>query len=442
MSLPRYPKYKTSGAEWLGELPDGWEMQPLKYTTLVYTGNSLNETEKKLYESTDQKSLPYISSKDIDLETHVVQYENGLRIPNGNNDLKVAQSGTFLLCIEGGSAGRKVAFLSHDVCFVNKLCCFSSTQSNKFRFYFVQSQNFKDKFGLSLTGLIGGVSTSLLQNFQIPIPSLAEQTAIAEFLDRETWKIDELVAEQRRLMELLKEKRQAVISHAVTKGLNPNAPMTPSGIEWLGDVPVGWEVKRLKHLSSFIAVGIVVNPSSYIAEEGLPFIYGGDIREGVIDSTNSRRISKESSQANAKTLLRPGDLLTVRVGAPGVTAVVPPECDGGNCASVMLVRQGPFNSEWLCYTMNTPVVRFQVDVVKYGAAQEQFNISHAVDFWMPCPPRLEQDEIVAFLTRETAKFDALTAEAQRAIDLLKERRTALISAAVTGQIDVRQPPKN
>src|ERR1017187_1415847 len=199
-----------------------------------------------------------------------------------------------------------------------------------------------------------------------------------------------------------------------------------------------WEVRRLKHISPFIAVGIVVNPSNYVTDDGLPFIYGGDIREGVIDWENSRRITRESSEANSKTRLKAGDLLTVRVGAPGVTAVVPSECEGGICASVMLVCQGSFNSNWLCYAMNTRIVRFQVEVVQYGAAQEQFNISHAVNFWTPTPPRVEQDEIVEFLDIETAKFDTLTAEAQRAIDLLQERRTALISAAVTGQIDVRQ----
>jgi type I restriction enzyme S subunit len=278
----------------------------------------------------------------------------------------------------------------------------------------------------------------VIENLFCTQPPLPEQAAIADFLERETAKIDELISEQQQLIELLKEKRQAVISHAVTKGLNPDAPMKPSGIEWLGDVPKHWEVKRLKHISPFITVGVVVNPSSFVADEGLPFIYGGDIREGIIDWANSRRIDERSGEANSKTKLNAGDLLTVRVGAPGVTAVVPKECQDGNCASVMLIRQGEFNSQWLCYAMNTRVVRFQVEVVQYGAAQEQFNIAHAVNFWTPLPPRAEQEEITSFLDTETAKFDTLTSEAQKAIDLLQERRTALISAAVTGQIDVRK----
>ncbi len=213
--------------------------------------------------------------------------------------------------------------------------------------------------------------------------------------------------------------------------------MKDSGVEWLGEVPEHWEVKKLKHISPSLTVGIVVDPSSYVTEEGLPFIYGGDIREGVIDWKNSRRISPELSAKQSKTQLRAGDLLMVRVGAPGVTAVVPHQCQGGNCASVMLIRQGLFSSQWLCCILNTRVVRFQVEVVQYGAAQEQFNISHAVNFWVPVPPPEEQDLIATALTAEMKRTDSLIGEAQLAISLLQERRSALISAAVTGQIDVR-----
>jgi type I restriction enzyme S subunit len=281
------------------------------------------------------------------------------------------------------------------------------------------------------------VPDDFVRNFSIGFPPQSEQSAIVAFLDRETGKIDGLIAEQEKLLALLAEKRQATISHAVTKGLNPDAPMKDSGVEWLGEVPGHWQVKRLKTISPFITVGIVVNPSEYVADEGLPFIYGGDISEGKISIESARRISPEGSDRQPKTKLQPGDLLTVRVGAPGITAVVPDSCAGGNCASVMLVRRGSFNSDWLCYAMNSRMVRYQVEIVQYGAAQEQFNIGHAINFWLATPPHEEQVEIVSFLDRETAKLDALTSEASRAIALLKERRTALISAAVTGKIDVR-----
>jgi len=282
------------------------------------------------------------------------------------------------------------------------------------------------------------LNQSLIRDATFPLPPKEEQEVIASFLDREIAKIDALIAEQERLLGLLAEKRQAVISHAVTKGLNPDAPMKDSCVAWLGEVPAHWTVSALKRVSPAQTVGIVVNPSTYVASDGLPFIYGGDIREGCIDLLGCRRISPEDSEKNAKTRLEAGDLLTVRVGAPGVTAVVPPEAEGGNCASVMLIKRGDFDSRWLCYTMNDRVVRFQVEVVQYGAAQEQFNISHAMEFLIPVPSRGEQSLIADYLDDQTAGLDQLAAAAKQAIGLLAERRSALIAVTVSGQIDVRE----
>jgi type I restriction enzyme, S subunit len=213
-------------------------------------------------------------------------------------------------------------------------------------------------------------------------------------------------------------------------------------IEWLGDLPSHWEVKRLKTISPSITVGIVVNPSNYVSEDGLPFIYGGDISEGKISVDSCRKISPQDSHNQAKTMLEAGDLLTVRVGAPGVTAVVPASCAGGNCASVMLVRKGQFDSAWLCYVMNSRMVRNQVEVVQYGAAQEQFNIGHAINFWIATPPHSEQVEIAAFLDRETRKIDALIADQEKLLALLEEKRQATISHAVTRGLDPDVPLKD
>ncbi|CAD5366693.1 Type I restriction-modification system, specificity subunit S [Rubrivivax sp. A210] len=286
-------------------------------------------------------------------------------------------------------------------------------------------------------GLANNLPQSSIVEFVATFPPLPEQRQIAEYLERETVKINVLVEEHRRLIELLKEKRQAMISQAVVRGLNPTVATRDSGVNWLGRIPAHWDAVALKRISPALTVGIVVNPSSYVASEGLPFLYGGDIREDRIDLFDCRRISTEDSERNAKTRLQAGDLVTVRVGAPGVTAVVPREAEGGNCASVMLIRRGDFDSRWLCYTMNDRVVRFQVEVVQYGAAQEQFNISHAVEFILPRPGKDEQKLIADHLDTETAKLDELVAEAEAAMTLLRDRRSALISAAVTGKIDVR-----
>jgi type I restriction enzyme S subunit len=422
MSLPRYPKYKDSGAEWLGEVPTHWRVERLKRSHLLLTEKTERRNNPIALENIQSWTGRFIHTA-TEFEGDGVAFERGDMLfgklrPYLAKVLLAATSGEaigdfFVIRPDGTTHGRFSQYQMLTRSFID----------------IVDGSTFGSKMPRASWEHVGGTVVTR--------PPLHEQLCIVAFLDQETAKIDALVAEQQRLMELLKEKRQAVISQAVTKGLSPTAPMRQSGIEWLGVVPAHWRLKRLKQVSPSLTVGIVVNPSSFLADEGLPFVYGGDIREGVINWANARRIDSASSDSNPKTRLQTGDLLTVRVGAPGVTAVVPKECEGGNCASVMLIRRGAFNSDWLCYAMNTRLVRFQVEVVQYGAAQEQFNISHAVDFWVPVPPREEQDRIANHLDGVTRSLDALAAEAERAIELLQERRTALISAAVTGQIDVR-----
>lgn len=148
------------------------------------------------------------------------------------------------------------------------------------------------------------------------LPSISEQSQIAAFLDHETAKIDNLIEKQQQLIELLKEKRQAVISHAVTKGLNPDVPMKYSGVEWLGEVPEHWIIKRLKHISPKVGVGLVINPSTYTKDEGVYFIFGGDVKEFGFDLTKTRRISPQDSNKLLPSRLNSRDLVSVRVGYP------------------------------------------------------------------------------------------------------------------------------
>ena len=271
----------------------------------------------------------------------------------------------------------------------------------------------------------------------VSVPPTADQPQIAVFLDRETARIDALIEKKTRFIQLLREKRQAESTELITRGLNAHLPMKDSDISFIGEVPAHWNIKPLKYLAGGMTVGIVVNPSDYVTDEGRPYFYGGDISDGKLNLQTCRRISNEHSRANAKTRLHAGDLVTVRVGAPGVTAVVPPEAEGGNCASVMLIRRGQFNSDWLCFVMNSRLVRYQVELVQYGAAQEQFNIGHAVDFLIPVPPVEEQRHLAEVLKARNARLDGMSRRIDRSIDLLRERRAALITAAVTGQIDLR-----
>lgn len=407
-----YPTYKDSGVEWLGMVPEHWTIGPYKATIQIENGSDYKEVEADDGYPVIGSGGPFAYSSKLmyDGESVLLGRKGTIDKPLYVNGAFWAVDTMYWSIIKPGAHGRFAYYIATTIPF--------------------------DLY--STNTALPSMTKSVLGSHVVAFPGFEEQQTIAGHLDRETARIDALIEKKTRFIELLREKRQALITHAVTKGLDPKARMKDSGVEWLGEVPEHWKLVPLKYVTPSLTVGIVVNPSDYVADEGLPFLYGGDIGEGVIFAETARRISPEHSQRNAKTRLNAGDLVTVRVGAPGVTAVVPPECEGGNCASVMLIRRGAFNSDWLCYTMNSRVVRYQVEVVQYGAAQEQFNISHAVDFLIPVPPLEEQAAIASALNQEGRRVDALLSKTERSIALLKERRSALITAAVTGQIDLRE----
>jgi len=210
-----------------------------------------------------------------------------------------------------------------------------------------------------------------------------------------------------------------------------------TGIPWLGELPSHWGYRQLGFISNRVSVGLVINPSTYVTDEGVPFLLGGDVRDFQIDITECNRCPAEVSDGVLrKSRLSSDDLVVVRVGYPGVAAVVPPELEGSNCASMMIVRKhGRYSSRWLAYVFNSQIGRDQVGIVQYGAAQKQFNIGHAVKFRFPFPPLDEQRAITAFLNRETAKIDRLMAVRRKQVECLQEQRTAVIHHAVTKGLD-------
>lgn len=193
--MKKYKSYKYSGLRWLGDIPEDWRILKMKYAANLYTGNSLNDAQKEFYSRPSVEfSLPYIATKDISLEQSSVNYKTGICIPASESRYKVAKANSTLLCIEGGSAGRKIAFIDRDVYFVNKLCCFDAKINARFLYYFLQSSSFKTVFKQSLQGLIGGVSISTLNNISVPVPPIEEQDVISAFLDSTISSLNDLIA--------------------------------------------------------------------------------------------------------------------------------------------------------------------------------------------------------------------------------------------------------
>jgi type I restriction enzyme S subunit len=273
------------------------------------------------------------------------------------------------------------------------------------------------------------VSTAQVANMAIAIPSPEEQSAIAAFLDQETGKIDALVAEQERLIALLKEKRQAVISQAVTKGLNPNAPMKDSGIEWLGQVPAHWEPRKVSHLfrAGKGKNGQMLTKEFCAANEGPYPVYSGQTEDDGVMGTWCEFEFDFSEN---------GVLFCTTVGA---RAMHLKQLHGRFSLSQNCMIVWPTDSRCITrffFYHFQPLFQWERSLIP-DHMQPSFRMEDLYSFSVAVPPVDEQREIFEFLDRETNKIDTLITEATQAITLLRERRAALISAAVTGKIDVR-----
>jgi len=417
MSFPRYPKYKDSGVEWLGEVPEHWEVMPLKRIASLKSGDSI--TSERIRE---EGEFPVFGANGIRGFTdgftheghHVVLGRQGALCGNVNY-----ATGNFWAS-EHAVVARPL--ISAETRWLGEM---------------LRAMNLNQ---YSVTAAQPGLSMEFVGNLRSMVPPPPEQVAIAAFLDRETAKIDALIAEQQRLIELLQEKRQAVISQAVTKGLNPDAPMKDSGVEWLGEVPENWQVLALKRI---VATPITDGPHETPAfqDEGVPFVSAEAVSSGEIDFTKIRGCISEEDNArySLKYVPHRRDIYMVKSGATtGVTAIVEDRTDFNIWSPLAAIRCGTLAVPH--FILNFMRSRnFQEAVSLNWSFGTQQNIGMGVIENLPCvlPPIQEQQDVVAYLDRARDRLAPLVAKAEAAISLLQERRSALISAAVTGQIDVR-----
>jgi type I restriction enzyme S subunit len=425
MSFPRYPSYKDSGVEWLGQVPEHWEIAPPKWHVRSAAGGT--SIKGSCADEPAEGLFPGFSASGQDV---------WLEAPDFNGP-------GIVLSAVGARCGKTFKANGAWGVVANTHCLFPIHGTDcDYLWYVTNREDWWEKGGSAQPFV--KVSDTLARKWVFP--PAAEQTQIAEFLDRETGKIDELVAEQRRLMELLKEKRQAVISHAVTRGLNPAAPLKPSGIEWLGSIPTHWQLKRLKHVTIPVR-GIQMGPFGGMLKdlktEPTTFkLYGQENTINDDFACGSRWLSEEHFESLREYELQPGDLVLTRKGA-----------SIGNCRVVPAdIQRGVIDSDTIRVRLDSEVIAIGFAVIlmhegymesailqrQKGSVLPGLNTDTIANLPIAIPPPGEQRSILAFLTEQMARFDTLTAEAQRAIDLLQERRTALISAAVTGQIDVRE----
>ncbi len=425
MSLPRYPKYKDSGVPWLGEVPEHWGVKRLKFLCTVQTGDqdTVNAIEDGQYPFFVRSQ----AVERIDSYTHSCE--------------------AVLTAGDGAGVGKVFHYYNGEFAFHQRVYMLNGFRSvsGLYLFFYLRENFYKVALEGGAKSTVDSLRMPLFLNFCVPVPPHDEQAAIIAFVEREAAKIDALVEEQQRLIELLKEKRQAVISHIITNGLNTESPMRDSGMEWLGDIPAHWEVTQLRRLVTSIEQGWspqTEDREPYGDEWGVLKLNA--VRAGRFDPSKAKALSSETVIPEG-LIEQSGDFLLTRANTPelvGESCYVneaPPRLILSDLIYRINLESSQITGQFLNLVLQTPLGRSQIEADARGSSRSMVKISHEhILSWItPLPPISEQGEIVDAIQQETERHDALIAAAARAIDLLQERRTALISAAVTGKIDVR-----
>lgn len=439
-----YPSYKPSGIEWLGKIPEEWEFDKFRYIFTFSKG--LTITKANLLE-TGVPCVNYgeIHSKygfEVSVDKHPLKCVDPSYLSSDKSSLMSHGDFVFADTSEDLDGAGNFTHVSGDTnIFAGYHTIIARQQKNnnaRFLAYLIDSTEFRTQIRLAVKGVkVFSITQAILRDSTVWLPNTEEQTTIANFLDKETAKIDTLIQKQQRMIELLKEKRQAVISHAVTKGLDPNVKMKDSGVEWLGEVPEHWEVWKIAHAFNTVGSGTTPSTSNQAYFEGkTPWVTTGELRENTITET-SKCVSDEAlSDYSALSLFPKGSVVIAMYGATiGRLAILGIEATT-NQACCVITDSKVIDNQYLYYWLMA--YRDEIIQLGYGGGQPNISQDKIINLKVSAPDLDEQQQIIEFIKEKATKIDTLIEKANKAIDLLKERRTALISAAVTGKIDVRE----
>jgi type I restriction enzyme S subunit len=438
----RYDEYEDSGLDWLGEIPVHWD--PIRLRFLLELSPSKSEV-RDLSEDTEVSFVPMES----------VREEGGLDLGESKQLEEVVDGYTYFRdgdvlvakitpCFENGK-GALAADLTNEIGFgTTELHVLRPEEElgRRYLFYATMSHPFR-KVGESTMYGAGGqkrVSDDFIRNLRWPIPPLDEQRAIATYLDRETERIDTLIEKKERLIDLLEEKRTALISRVVTKGLDADVEMQDSGVEWLGEIPAHWEAVKLKFLTEDI-IDAEHKTAPFYSDGGYLVVRTSNIREGELRMEDVKFTDEDGFREwTQRGTPEPGDILLTREAPAGEACIVPEGVDLclGQRVVLLRVKESVLDSSFCVYALYSGVTDEFISMLSQGSTVDHFNISDIANLPILLPPLEEQHRIAEQLRQETRKIDILADKIEEGIARLKEYRTALISAAVTGQIDVRE----
>ena len=443
--LKPFPKYKDSGIQWIGAIPEGWEVRKLKQVTSIMISN------------VDKKSKP--NEEEVLLCNYNEVYNNEFITSNLNfmkATASIEQINKFsikkedVIITKDSETPEDIAVPSLVEGNLNNIICGyhlalirpnNSKIEGKFLLRIFQSRKINDQFVISANGVTRfGISTYPIKNSFVVVPPKQIQTAIANFLDKKTAKIDALIEKDKKLIELLKENRTALINHAVTKGLDPNVKLKDSVVDWIGEVPEGWSIRKLRHISDRISVGFVGTIEKYYTDEDedIPLLKTGNVGFGKLRLDDLSYVTKEFHILNKKSQLKPGDIVIARHGESGRSSVIPNNLKESNCLNIVLLKTGKrMSGAYHTYLLNSQLVQEHLQAIQGGAVQGVINTEDIAYLRFHHPPLSEQLQIVDYLDKATSKIDKTIKLIEKKIKLLEEYKKSLIHQVVTGKVDVR-----
>ncbi|MFV5516936.1 restriction endonuclease subunit S [Acinetobacter gerneri] len=444
----KYAEYKDSGVDWLGEIPSHWELKSSKLLFSIVNGSTPKSGVEQFWEG----DITWVTPSDLSKITSFEISESSRSITQKGLDscgTSLVPSGSLILSCRAPIGS--LAITTKDVC-TNQGCkslVVKAQLNNKFMYYFFSASTEQlNILGRGTTFL--ELSSDELGNFKLPFPKVKEQSVIANFLDHETAKIDSLIEKQLKLIELLKEKRQAVISHAVTEGLNPDVPMKDSGVEWLGQVPEHWKVVKIKNLSKIISKGTTpTTMGGDFVTEGVRFLKAENIgKSPMVNPFPEFYITENIDAQLSRSRLEENDVLVIIAGATtGLSSVLQKDLLPANTnQAVSFIRpKEKVYAEWISYWLSTQFAQSLIWMGAVQAAQPNLSMENLGNINITLPSVEEIEQVLVAVNKKLSQIDKLIQRNIQAIELIKERRTALISSAVTGKIDVRHwqnPNKN
>ena len=426
MKLKPYPKYKDSGIEWLGEAPEGWEILKLKYGSDVIMGQSPSSDNY----SDDSDLLPFLQGN--------ADFTTRYPIPRVYCDSanKIVSRGSILLSVRAPVGALNEADQEYGI---GRGLCAINPKSNLLKEYaWYQLHVTRMELDSLATGsTYDAVSVDEVADMTVLVPPIEDQQAIATFLDRETSRIDALIQKKERLIELLKEKRIALITQAVTKGLDPNVPMKNSGIEWLGEVPEHWETTKVGFGYS-IQLGKMLQPEPDKPSDVLVnYLKAVNVQWDEI-TVDDESLMWASNSDLSKYRIEQGDLLVCEGGEAGRAAIL--EFEAGEMIiqnALHRVRSSDNNVRYLLYLLQVASNQGWFDILCNKATIAHFTRDKFSELRIPYPPVREQDVIVSHIQDVTQRTSELVDKLTTSLALLREYRSSLINAAVTGKIDLR-----